>query len=338
MVVRKLATMLLTLGLFVVSLTAAAEVGSVGAFGVTVEDLDRSVAFYTGVLDFEVVSETEVAGTEIEHLTGVFGTRARIAVLQLGEEFVELTDYLAPVGRPVPIDSRSNDLWFQHIAIIVADMDAAYARLRGHDVEYASSGPQRLPDWNPDAGGIEAFYFKDPDGHVLEVLAFPPDKGDPRWRRPSDELFLGIDHTAIVVSDTETSLAFYRDQLGMEVIGGSENHGIEQERLNNVFGAWLRITTLRAPGGPAVEFLEYLAPGDGRPYPADSRGNDLWHWHTRIVVTGIEGLVEDLLSAGVPFVSPGAVDAAGIDLGFTRGALIRDPDGHAVQLVEEARR
>src|SRR5437762_9522131 len=148
-------------------------------------------------------------------------------------------------------------------------MDRAYQWLRRHKVEHASPGPQRLPDWNKNAAGIQAFYFRDPDGHALEILAFPSDKGDAKWRRPSGKLFLGIDHTAIVISDTEAGLRFYRDVLGMEVAGESENYGPEQERLNNVFGARLHITALRAGSGPGIEFLEYLAPRDGRPYPAD---------------------------------------------------------------------
>ncbi|MGH7410521.1 MAG: VOC family protein, partial [Candidatus Methylomirabilis sp.] len=79
--------------------------------------------------------------------------------------------------------------WFQHIAIIVADMDRAYRVLRQDKVQHASSGPQRLPDWNKNAAGIRAFYFKDPDGHALEILQFPPDKGDPKWHRPTDKPF-----------------------------------------------------------------------------------------------------------------------------------------------------
>lgn len=97
-------------------------------------------------------------------------------------------------------------------------------------------------------------------------------------------MFLGIDHTAIVVGDTDGSLGFYRDLLDMRIAGESENYGIEQERLNNVFGARLRITSMRATAGPGTEFLEYLAPGDGRPYPADARANDLLHWQTRLAV------------------------------------------------------
>ena len=78
-----------------------------------------------------------------------------------------------------------------------------------------------------------------------------------------------------MMGNTETSLRFYRDAFGLQVVGESENYGTEQEHLNNVFGARLRITTLRAAAGPAIEFLEYLTPRDGRPMPADTRANDL---------------------------------------------------------------
>src|SRR5690349_3881382 len=187
---------------------ARAAVRAVATVGMTVSDMDRAVEFYSSVLSFEKLSDVEVASPGFEHLSGVFAARARVVRMRLGEETIELTEYLAPRGQPVPADSRSQDRWFQHVAIVVGDMDSAYAVLRRHRVEHASSGPQRLPDWNPNAGGIRAFYFKDPDHHTLEVIQFPPGKGDPRWQRPAGgRLFLGIDHTAIVARDTDASLA-----------------------------------------------------------------------------------------------------------------------------------
>src|SRR5262249_10197451 len=193
-------------------------VEQVGAIGMTVSDMDASVDFYSKVLSFEKVSDVEVAGEEYERLEGVFGLRMRVVRMRLGDEFIELTEYLAPKGRPVPVDSRSNDRWFQHIAIITSDMDKAYLLLRQNKVEHASTGPQRLPDWNKNAGGIKAFYFRDPDKHWLEILQFPEGKGDAKWQR-KDRLFLGIDHTAIVVSNTDASLKFYRDVLGLRIAG-----------------------------------------------------------------------------------------------------------------------
>ena len=159
---------------------AGPRVAAVRAVGMTVSDADRAADFFTTVLDFQKVSDVEVYGAPYEHLEGVFGLRMRVVGLRLGDEALNLTEYLTPQGRPIPLDTRGNDRWFQHVAIVVRDMEAAYRRLREHKVRHASTGPQRLPDWNPNAGGIEAFYFRDPDGHFLELIHFPPDKGDPR--------------------------------------------------------------------------------------------------------------------------------------------------------------
>lgn len=313
------------------SVAAAAQPLVAAVVGVTipVADLERSVGFYTTVLGFEKIAEREEAGAAVERVQGTFGVRRLVSTLRLGDEQIELVQYLAPEGRPIPADSRSNDGWFQHIAIVVRDLDAVYAHLRKHHVRHASSGPQVLPLSNPNAGGIGAFYFKDPDGHVLEVIHFPQGKGDPKWQRPTDAMFLGIDHTAIVVRDTDESLRFYRDRLGLRVAGASENLGDEQEHLNNVFGARLRITALRAAQGPGVELLEYLAPRDGRAYPSDTKASDLWAWQTRVEAYTARGLdaMEGLTRES--WVSPGIVSAV------PRSLQVADPDGHRV-LVSEA--
>jgi len=309
-------------------------VQSVGPIAMTVGNIERSIGFYSDVLGFEKVSDVEVLGEAFERLQGIFGLRMRVVRLRLGGETVELQEYLTPRGRPIPVDSRSHDRWFQHIAIIVSDIDRAYARLREHGVEHASPAPQRLPDWNVNAGGIRAFYFKDPDGHPLEILWFPEGKGDPKWHRPSDRLFLGIDHTAIVVSDTAQSLRCYRDTLGLRVAGESENYGPEQERLNNVFGARLRITALRAPAGPGVEFLEYVTPRDGRPVPTDARANDLAHWQTSLVSHDAEATAQAIRGSACSALSSGVVTLPDRALGFTKGLLLKDPDGHALAVVQ----
>src|SRR5437660_4904488 len=313
----------------------SALIEGVDAIGITVSDMERAVDFYSKVLTFEKVSDTEFAGENYERLEGVFGLRMRLVRMRLCDESIELTEYLAPKGRPIPVDSRSNDRWFQHIAIIVSDMDKAYAWLRRNQVEYASSGPQRLPDWNSKAAGISAFYFKDPDQQPVEVLQSPQDKSLEKWHRPTDKLFLGIDHTAIVVWDTDASLKFYRDLLGMRVAGESENYGTEQEHLNNVFGAHLRITALRANSGPGIELLEYLAPRDGRPFPTDEHANDIVHRHTILSTSGADAAAHQLQVSKVNFVSSGVVANQNEQLGFRKAFLARDPDGHAIEIEEK---
>jgi catechol 2,3-dioxygenase-like lactoylglutathione lyase family enzyme len=305
---------------------AGAHVTTVGMIGMTVANVGRSAAFYADVLGFEKVSDVEVTGERWARLYGVPDARLRIVQMRLGDERIELMQFLTSPGRPIPPDSRSHDRWFQHIAIIVSDMDRAYAQLRAAGVAHVSSAPQRLPDWNPSAGGIRAFYFKDPDDHVLEVLWFPPGKGAAKWRR-RDALFLGIDHTAIVVADTARSLGCYRDTLGLVVAGTSENWGPEQERLNNVPGARLRITTLRAAEGLGIEFLEYVTPDDGRPAPPNARANDLAHWQTGLLTSDAVGLARALSGGACAVARPAAVVG-------TREFLARDPDGHVMQVME----
>jgi catechol 2,3-dioxygenase-like lactoylglutathione lyase family enzyme len=221
----------------------------------------------------------------------------------------------------VPADSRSYDLWFQHVAIVVSDIRAACDRLDALGIHYTSPAPQRLPEWNPSAGGIQASYIRDPDGHPLEVISFPSDKGDARWQS-TQRLFLGIDHTAITVSDTDAGLRFYRDGLGLEVRGGSENWGPEQERLSGAPGARVRITSLRSAAGPGVEFLHYQAPTNGRANPADARPNDLWHVETRFQTTDVKAAL-------------GRLGTARLDrsAGTHHGVFLRDPDGHALRIL-----
>ena len=307
---------------------------SVESVGMTVSDMDRAVEFYSA-LTFQKISDVEVLGEEFEHLEGVFGARMRIVRMQLGKEYLDLTQYLAPPGRPIPVDSRSNDLWFQHIAIVVRDMDQAFDKLRALKVQFVSTGPQTLPPSIKAAAGIKAFYFRDPDQHNLEIIYFPPGKGDPRWQEKTDNLFLGIDHTAIGISNTDASLNFYRDLLGLRKAGESENFGTEQEHLNQVFGAHLRITGMRADSGPGIEFLEYLTPRDGRPRPADVHANDIVHWQTMIATDDVDLWRRNYATRTFVLFRPGVIVMPKDKAGFSKGALVSDPDGHNVLLIEK---
>jgi catechol 2,3-dioxygenase-like lactoylglutathione lyase family enzyme len=328
-------TIAIALWMVLIAGTALAAAREVRAIALTVSDLDAAVTFYEQALGFRKVAERTVVDREHDYLTGVFGTRVRTATLQLGGEFIELDQYLAPAGRPIPGDSRSNDLWFQHFAIVVADMEAAYEHLMRFPVKSISSAPQTIPEWNKPAAGIKAYKFRDPDGHPLELLWFPVDKGNAKWHDPQGRLFLGIDHTAITVADTERSAQFWRDLLGLDVLGGSLNSGETQEQLDNAFGAVVRVTGLRPEGaanGPGVEFLQYVTPGGGRSTPAETRANDLVHARIVLEVADLDALTEKLSGNGTRFVSPRPVKVSGSPWG--RQLMVTDPDGHAVLLVQ----
>jgi catechol 2,3-dioxygenase-like lactoylglutathione lyase family enzyme len=309
------------------------QIKKVDAVGITVKDMDRSAKFYQEVLGFKIISDNEYSGADYEKLNGVFGLNIRVVRMQLGEESIELIDYLTAGGRTIPEDQKSNDLFFQHIAIVVSDMDKAFEQLKKYHVEFVSTAPQTLPVSNVAAAGIKAFYFHDIDNHNLELIYFPKGKGDAKWQTSGSKIFLGIDHTAIGVSNTANSQKFYEDLLGIERKGDSWNFGTEQEHLNNIEGASLHITGFRAAAGPGVEFLEYLKPGPGKKYPADTRADDIWFWQTTLFTSDATSLYNKLKSSGYTFISkePVHIQVKGI---HTKSFIVKDPDGHAIMIKE----
>src|ERR1700691_5473281 len=173
-----------------------------------VSDLARAESLYRDGLGFRTVTRGQI-DTEMLTAFELGDARAEEVVLRLGDEEISLVSFASP-SRPYPQDSRSDDLWFQHMAIVVNDMDAAYEHLsacRGWD-PISEGGPQLLP---PSNGAVRAFKFRDPDGHPLELLWFPPSQGRATWHKDASATpFLGIDHSALSVASTAPSLEFYR--------------------------------------------------------------------------------------------------------------------------------
>ena len=329
------ATILALIIVLIFTAGAFARALEVHGFVLTVSDMDRSVTFFEQALGFKKVNDKTIVDRNYDYLTGVFGTRVRNVQLKLGDESIELEQYVSRGGQPIPIDSRSNDLWFQHFAVVVSDMDKAFEHVRKFPITGISSAPQTIPDSNKAAAGIRAYKFKDPDGHPLELLYFPADKGNPKWQGSNDKLFLGIDHSAISVASTERSTAFYQGLIGLEVKGGGINSGITQEQLDNAFGAVVRITGLRPDRdtGPGLEFLQYVTPSGGRAAPPELRPNDLVLTRSIVEVDDLKGLAQRLEEQNVTFISPDIVPVSGA--AYTQALMVKDPDGHAVLLVQK---
>jgi catechol 2,3-dioxygenase-like lactoylglutathione lyase family enzyme len=316
------------------------QVQRIRAIGLTVSDVERLQDFYTQALGFQFVSDITVNEPEYSQLEGVPNTAIRIVTLKLGDERIELMQYLALKGQPIPDDSQSNDLWFQHFAIVVQDMDLAYSHLHPFLTESISPDPQTIPPSNQASAGIRAFKFRDPDRHDLELIWFPPDKGQAKWHQLSDgakeHLFLGIDHSAIAIAETAQSLRFYCDLLGMGIEGGSLNEGETQARLDGLAEAKVRVTPLRpTQGGLGIELLDYLIPETERPMPNNWKSCDIAHLQVELVVNNIEQAVQQLRQHGVQFVSTQSVQFANPSLPYRQGCLVKDPNGHAMLLIEE---
>jgi catechol 2,3-dioxygenase-like lactoylglutathione lyase family enzyme len=292
------------------------EARRVARIDFTASDLAATMAFYEA-LGFKPGGILPVDGAELA-LFGLADSRAERLLMRLGEQEVGFLRF-DPPGRPYPADSTSTDLWFQHIAIAVSDMAEAHRRaLAAGAVPITRDGPQTLP---ANTGGVTAFKFRDPDGHPLELLAFPKGVGAAAWQADAiDNPFLGIDHTALSAGDDEGVSAFFA-ALGFQVKDASLNQGPEQERLDDVPNVRCRVVTALPPEAPPhVELLAYAA-GLRRPMPADTRADDLWATRTWIEVGSLSG--------------DGLTRAAALSAGV-RAALLHDPDGHAIVLMENS--
>ena len=325
---RLVASMLLSALFFSVPATAA--VVKIEAICTTVHDLSRTERFYRDGLGFETVSRLTSDDPRLARLLGVEGVKLRTLVMRLGAERVEFIQF-EKKGRAYPKDSRSPDLWFQHFAIVVSDMEKAYRHLQRFGITPISiGGPQILP---PQNGRVRAFKFRDLDGHPLELLYFPAEQGRPVWHeQPVGRLFLGIDHSAIAVADSAKSKAFYAGLLGMIPIYEVSNRGPTQEALDGTLNAVVKITGLRprAADGPGIEFLDYRSPPTGRPAPTDTQSNDTIHLHLTLLVDDLDKVVQALEREHERLVSPGIVTLAGGE----RAVMVLDPDGHMIMLEQ----
>jgi catechol 2,3-dioxygenase-like lactoylglutathione lyase family enzyme len=268
----------------------------------TVSGLARAEAFYRDALGFARIGGGIIDDPARFRLMGVEGT-AHSTLMKVGAQEVELVAFTPP-GRPYPAGSTATDPWFQHIAIVVDDIAIAYERLQGCAMTpITAGGPQRLP---PGAGSVTAFKFRDPDGHPLELIQFPPGSGDPSWQHAgAPGVFLGYDHSAIVVRAVAASTRFYVGLLGLLESSRSHNHGPEQQRLDSTENVQVDVVALKPRGAGTlhIELLGYRVPPVVAPIVYDS----IYNIATTRLVLEMEDLpatVTALRKSGTRFISP----------------------------------
>lgn len=301
----------------------------VRSLAIVVSDVDRARDFYTRALGFSVVGDITIEAANCRLLAAAPPSSLRSIAVQLGDEIVELVQYLDFEVGLLPSDSCCHDLWFQHIAIVVSDIDRAYDRLKSFAIEPISDGPQTIPADNPMAGGVRAFKFRDSDRHSLELIEFPTN----RHRRRDGDLFLGIDHSAIAVADTQKSLQFYRGLFGKELEDSHLNRGEVQAALDNLQRATVRVSALQFPASAfGIELLDYVEPKTGRAVPNQWYERPVARMCLILGVDDLEASLARLQQAGTEIVSPEIVEFPRI-CRYERGCLVSDPDGHNLLLV-----
>ena len=259
-------------------------ISAITAFRLTSAHPEGLARFYRA-LGFAVGEREPIPEEEIA-LLGLRLAGVRLP-LRLGEQRLDLEGFEAP-GRPYPISASSADLCFQHLALVTDDAAAAWKRaLSVGAVPISNGGPVRLP---VSTGVIAAVKFRDPEGHPLELLQLPAERSA-HWRGAG---LLGIDHSAISVSDAAASRRFY-ETLGLQVHGQTLNRGPTQVALDGLPAVEVDVVPMLPPRDtPHLELLAYRRP-IGRP-AGPLEVNDVAA--TRVVWSA------------------------------DRDALIRDPDGH----------
>jgi catechol 2,3-dioxygenase-like lactoylglutathione lyase family enzyme len=282
--------------------------------------------FYARAFGFAPVADSSEVDADFARLIGHARETVRTRTLRLGSEHVTLAQP-EPAGRLYPAGVPGWSSQFQHFAIVVSDMAAAFAVLRAIPgwTAISTGGPQMLPE---SSGGVTAFKFRDPEGHPLELLAFPPNATPAGWMvRAEKKPFLGIDHSAISVAETARSVAFY-ERLGLTRIAGSLNAGPEQGRLDGLADAVVEVTAL-APQQrvPHVELLCYR--GDFARHEAVTGATDVAATELVFAVTP-EAFAATIRRNAAAVVSGPIVSQRGCSL-----VLLRDPDGHLLCLQAE---
>jgi catechol 2,3-dioxygenase-like lactoylglutathione lyase family enzyme len=137
--------------------------------GITVADLERSLAFWNGALGFEILFKVEARGSFAETTTGVPNADIRIAMLRGYGHDVELIEYVRPEERQV-MRPRPCDVGSWHLALMVDDIDEILSVMQSNGFR-AVNAPAVIES-GPRAGG-KAVYTHDPDGTTIELIQPP---------------------------------------------------------------------------------------------------------------------------------------------------------------------
>ena len=140
--------------------------------GFTVEDLDRSLAFYRDLLGFEVIWQRVSSAEYLGKLVGYPGVEMHQALLAMPgtAHTFELNDYRGIERSPV-VNPANGNPGTAHLCVLVDDIQAFYERFIEAGVEVISEpvGPTE----GPNVGNL-VMYVVDPDGVRVELLQGVP--------------------------------------------------------------------------------------------------------------------------------------------------------------------
>ncbi len=138
--------------------------------GISVSNLERSIAFYRDIFGMRVLVHGPFAGERYDSILRLKGARGHVAFLAStsGDLQLELFEFERPVPKPAAPDRSVCDHGITHFCIQVEDLESEYARLKAAGVVF------HCPP-TPFSATDKATYGRDPDGNVFELIEISAD-------------------------------------------------------------------------------------------------------------------------------------------------------------------
>ena len=301
-----------------------------GSYSPIVNDLDKAIEFYGGLLGLTVPTPQTPgprpfgADPALLKMFGMPGAQMRYVTARIagatGVEMVEIKGLDRKAARPRPQDPGSTTL-----ILLVRDINAAFAPLKRAGVSVVTPGGEPLAFGANN--GVRGVIVSDPDGHFVELLQPNP---IPETTAPADSNVIGA-RVRLTVADTEQTMKVFRDVLHFETRIG-EFRDIPLLDLMGLKGAQLRLTNAQLPGLPfGLEFIE-LKGVTGT--PIRPRLQDPGATRLQLRLRDLDSTIGKLKTAGSTVVSTGG-EPATLNGGI-RAAIMPEPNGLFFVLIQAA--
>jgi catechol 2,3-dioxygenase-like lactoylglutathione lyase family enzyme len=303
---------------------AQSPVRSLGNFSHIVANMDRSVEFYRDGLGLELSQPLRPfdANEAIMRLGNIMGAQTRYTALKvpgsaMGLELIEYKDIDRQPARP-----RFQDPGATTLSVSVRDLDATMARLKksGGRVITVSGEPAEI------GGRSRIVFMQDPDGFVIELgqsLSSPLAASE----TPGNVLGASLELT---IGDTDRTIAFYRDLLGLQpTVGQAFNGDKVMADTAGTPGAQFRQSRLQVPGTSDVVRLIEFKNIDRKPLGA--RLQDPGMAMLQVMVRDVDSLLKTLKAGGAAVVTIGGEP---VNMGPLRIAVVRDPNNLFLELIQ----
>jgi catechol 2,3-dioxygenase-like lactoylglutathione lyase family enzyme len=304
--------------------TAASPVIGFGNFSHIVANLDRSLEFYREGLGLELSGPLRPfeANQEIMRLGNIMGAQTRYTALKvpgstMGVELIEYKD----IDRR-PVHPRFQDPGAGNLIVSVRNLNWALARLKtlGGRVVTVGGMPAEI------GGRLRVVFVQDPDGFLVE-LNEPIPQPNPTANISGNVLGAAFE---LSIADTETTVAFYRDLLGLQPsVGPSFNGDALMAETAGTPGAQFRQSRVQVPGSSDTINLIEFRQIDRK--PLSTRLQDPGMAMLQVVVRDVDSLLKTLKAGGAAVVTIGGEP---VNMGPLRIAVVRDPNNLFLELIQ----